>query len=419
MFATPLASRSLRFAAWHAQQQLRVGSRWKRRARWCLVRIRDLARDEFSIVIVVALAAVVFLPTHWHFRSFAGHPDRAGSFLQALWVVEGGTLAITLAVVIFVFEAISKTATSSLRQFAEEVGLYLVFYIGAVGVVLDGIVLLGGGQGAPNGWAATWATCWGGIDACALISLFIAVVRSLEPGALRGRRLHRARGEIEQETQRLIHRRIALTILSRLCAEQYVIDFTPVFALPPSATAITVFAGRAGQVTDIRLRRLRRLGHAAHELGLPQPRLRAQLGVAVAETTELLWAEPPALERVRRARRIFVFGRRVPQQAFRTTLRRLRHEAMVAISDPISGDYRDVMDVYEELLLVPPRVWAQYGADFGPESPAEHRHSSSRSTTTSPKTSMPKCEPRSPARTSTSLLRRSSSHSVSPAAPST
>ena len=121
------------------------------------------------------------MPVPWGFRRFED-PSRAESFLQALWHVQGATLAIALAVVIFVFQAVYASRQSgSLRQFAEETGIFPIFFFGVYAVVLDGVVLLGGGYGAPGGWAATWATMWAVIEGGLLVVLFVSTIRN--PGA--------------------------------------------------------------------------------------------------------------------------------------------------------------------------------------------------------------------------------------------
>lgn len=143
------------------KSELAVIPRWRRRQRDAREWLTHHAKAESSWWWLLLLAfAVLWLPVPWGFRRFED-PSRAESFLQALWQVQGATLAIALAVVIFVFQAVYASRLSgSLRQFAEETGLFPIFFFGVYAVGLDGLVLLGGGYGAPGGWAATWATIW-------------------------------------------------------------------------------------------------------------------------------------------------------------------------------------------------------------------------------------------------------------------
>lgn len=353
-----------------AKSQFRVSGRWKRRQQGTLRMLSALIRDEFSFAWLFVLAfGIPFIPIEWslgHFAHAASDPSKSESFLQALWQVQGATLAIALAVVIFVFQAVyASRLGGSLRQFAEETGLFGIFYFGVYAVGLDALVLLGGGHGAPGGWSATWATFWGAGDGVLLVVLFVSTIRAIEPGAMHSRRLARARREIERETERLILRRIAVNLLMQFCSE-HAIEFAAGFATAPSRTAIALRAGRDGEVRDLRLRVLRKLGHAAAQANQPQPRLRGYPDVAVAADTELLWAEPTALEHVRRPQRAFRLGGGRHELAFRRTIQLLHDEATRVIANPTPGAYSDILETYTEMMLALPSTWARYGQDYGP-----------------------------------------------------
>lgn len=253
----------------------------------------------------------------------------------------------------------------SLRQFAEETGLFPIFFFGVYAVALDGVVLLGGGYGAPGGWAATWATIWAAIEGGLLIVLFVSTIHAIEPSALHKRRLAGARRDIERETERLILKRIAANVLGHFCDENG-IEFTAAFGSAPSATAIAVMPSHAGEIKDVRLRRLRKLGRAAQAQDLPRPRLRSYLNVPVSETTELLWAEPTVIATLRNPRGIFRIGGQRSERDFRDTIQQLHDEATRLITNPTPGAYTDVLDVYEDMLLALPTTWAKYGQDYAP-----------------------------------------------------
>lgn len=205
----------------------------------------------------------------------------------------------------------------------------------------------------------------GCVEGGLLIVLFVSTIRAIEPSALHERRLARAGREIERETERLILKRIAVNVLGHFC-EQNGIEFTAAFSSAPSATAIAVTPPHAGQIADVRLRRLRKLARAAQARDVPRPRLRAYLDVPVSETTELLWAEPTVIATIRNPRRIFRFRRQRSERDFRETIQQLHDEATRLIMNPTPGAYADILDIYEDMLLALPTTWAKYGQDYAP-----------------------------------------------------
>ncbi|HEX6489777.1 MAG TPA: hypothetical protein VF002_00215, partial [Gaiellaceae bacterium] len=366
-----LTERSLVSIAARSKRKLALATRWQRVTRGVFAPLWYFARSELSFIPIAAVAlGVIFLPLSVWFEPFSS-TTRASAFLQALWQIEGVTLAIALTVVVFVFATVySSRIGGSLRQFAEETGLFPIFYVGLVSLGLDGVVLLGGGEGASGGWAATWAAVWGGVDGLLLGVLFVSTIRAIEISAMERRRLARARREVQRETERVILKRIALNHLLEY-GTRVGFDYTPIFGTSSSATAVAITAGRAGEIADIRLRPLHRLGRLTRQLGLPQPRLRAQLDLRVGADTELLWLEPQTLDRRPRPRprprRAFKLRRKSRELAFRETIERLRDETIRAIDAPSPSLYARQNEVYEEMLLALPATWAQYGQEFGPD----------------------------------------------------
>jgi hypothetical protein len=239
---------SLARLARQEKARLVTESRYARLRRERLAPLASLARDEFSFLWLFPLAfGIPFIPWNVHFRPFAD-TSRAVNFLQTLWQVQGAALGLSLAVVLFVFQAVYGVRLGgSLREFAEETWLFPIFYVGLYGLGLDGLVLLGGGAGASGGWAATWAVCWAAATSALLLFLFVFTVRAIDPRALHRRRLARSNAEIERETERVIFRRVALVVLDRFCQQQS-IEFVPVFGQAPSHTAVAVRAPREGVV---------------------------------------------------------------------------------------------------------------------------------------------------------------------------
>jgi hypothetical protein len=363
-----VTERSLARVSERLKRKLAVATRWQRYGRGALSPAWAFAKGELSFVpIVMGAIGGAFLPIHWQLDAFT-MKDRATNFLQVLWQVEGGTLAIALTVVVFVFATVySSRVGGSLRQFAEETGLFPIFYVGLVALGLDAVVLLGGGQGASGGWAATWAAVWGALDGALLGFLFVSTIRAIEVSAMERRRLARARREVQRETERVILKRIALNVLLEY-GKRVGVEYRPVWGTAPSPTAVAIASGRAGEIADVRLRPLYRLGRRAQKLRVPQPRLRVQLDSRVDEDTELLWVEPQVLTKRPHPRpsRAFKVRKRSRELAFRETIERLRDETMKAIDSPSPSLYARQNEVYEEMLLTLPATWAQYGQEFGP-----------------------------------------------------
>jgi hypothetical protein len=363
-----LAERSLVGVAARSKRRLAIATRLQRLGRGIAAPLWHFARSELSCIPIALLAiGGAFWPIHASLEPFAS-TDRAAVFLQALWQVEGVTLAIALTVVVFVFATVySSRIGGSLRQFAEETGLFPIFYVGLVSLGLDAVVLLGGGEGASGGWAATWAAVWGGLDGLLLGVLFVSTIRAIEISAMERRRLARARREVQRETERVILKRIALNSLLEY-GKRVGFEYTPIFGTAPTATAVAITARRSGEIADIRLRPLNRLSRLAKKQGVPPPRLAAQLDQRVGADTELLWVEPQALRaRPRpRARHAFKLRRKNRELAFRETIERLRDETIRAIDPPSPSLYVRLNEVYEEMLLALPATWAEYGQEFGP-----------------------------------------------------
>lgn len=350
----------------YAKANLAKTSPWHRRRRdareWLIGHIR--AESSWWWLLVVMFGAV-WLPIPWGFSLFE-KPQRTEAFLQALWQVEGATLAISITVVVFVFQAVyASRLRGSLRQFAQETFLFPIFFAGVYAIGLVGLVLLGGGYGAPGGWAATWVAVTGGLLGVLLIFLFISTISAIEPRALHKRRLARARREIERETERIILQRIATNLLGRFCAD-HGIEFSPGYAVTPSRTAVGVRPEVAGEVQDIKLRPLRRLGKAAEVLKLPKPRLRAYPDERVSEALDVFWAEPRVLSYVPEYMSVVKVGKSDGERAFKATIKQLHDEATTLIANPVPGEYGDILDVYEDMVVALPTTWAEYGQEYGP-----------------------------------------------------
>src|SRR4051794_31244476 len=112
--------------------------RLARRSRWAALELPwvERARERLRhglrflgrpvVVLGGSLAAgigLLWLPTSSHFDAFST-PLGARDLLSTLWQVEGGTITLTLTVILVAFEAIWRSRfRGSVRRFAEEVWL--------------------------------------------------------------------------------------------------------------------------------------------------------------------------------------------------------------------------------------------------------------------------------------------------------
>ncbi len=216
--------------------------------------------------------------------SFFEEPTEAAEFLRTLWQVEASVLALSIAVIIFAFQAVSSSRYRiKLYEFAEDVHLFPVFYVGIVGLVVDGLVLLGFGNGAPAGGAASWAIIVSGSSFPLLALLFTNTVRALDPDELHRRRLVRMREEVSRAVEQEIFERIALNLLEHRC-QAAGIEFRPFLSDSPSPGSKEITAPLNGYVSDIDLRKLQSLT----EGGLSGVKLLVYVGARVAEGQTIL-----------------------------------------------------------------------------------------------------------------------------------
>jgi len=228
-------------------------------------------------------------------------PVAAIEFIRVLWQVEASVLALSITVIIFAFQAVfSYRRDVKLYEFAEDIHLFPVFYVGVVGLILDGLVLLGVGNGAPGGSAASWVVIVSGSSFPLLAMLFTRTVRALDPDKLHRRRLTRIREEAHKAAELEIFERIAQNVLVRRC-EETGIEFSPFFAGSPPAGSRDIIAPLSGYVADINLKKLESLT----EDGSSGVKLLVYVGARVAKGRVIIVLPPSATEKsVRRSRQV-------------------------------------------------------------------------------------------------------------------
>jgi|SRR5215203_754933 len=139
------------------REQMRAGGirRSEKIVGWTKAKVRaafDTPLYAFVWILLVGLAGLLagwYLVSDeirlWQLHiplSLFNNPSDAAEFLRTLWQVEASVLALSITVIIFAFEAVSSRHNIKLYEFAKDVHLFPVFYVGVVGLIVDGLILL-------------------------------------------------------------------------------------------------------------------------------------------------------------------------------------------------------------------------------------------------------------------------------------
>jgi hypothetical protein len=371
MMALKWQARSLRRLAAAQKAQLE-GLTHARRARRRLDRVvwNAFHHRWWSLLLAIPAFGAPFLPLSWSLSPLRD-TKKAQDYLQTLWQVQAAGLALSLAVVIFIFEAVYSTRPRpSLRGLAERISLPVIFYAGLYGLGLTGLVLLGGGQDSRGGWAATWAVVWAALSAVSLIGLFIAVLGQIEPDTLYRRWLDSLRNQANAVVEFDVLRRIAAARLQELCTE-VAIDFHPVFGSDSSPHLAAVPARRSGVIHDVNLWRVAKAGRLSTELQVAQahhnesPTILVMVGARVREGDALMRVAR-VIHQFSNFPNAFKIRRGDPEAEIRGTLRQVHDEASRLIRERSPGAYSEINEVYEHVLLAFPETWARYQQQFVP-----------------------------------------------------
>lgn len=309
---------------------------------------------------------------------FDSKPD-AAEYIRTLWQVEGAVLALSITVIVFAFQAIgSSRYGASIYEFAQDTRIYLVFYWGVVGLVVDGLVLLGLGEGAPNGGAGTWAVAVS-LSSLPLVALvFSGTIRALDPDRIHDRRVRRLREEVGRTVEREIFERIALSLLEQRCGRAGV-RLRLFSSDPVPEDGVVVQATRAGRVRNIDLSRLGSLQPTSGENAVSpsSPELRVRLGQEVALGQVVVVVPPSAVPEgssassaqkkiEKRARGVVKLERDQGPRPYglARASERLHEEALAVIRSGSPSLYEDVLNAYEEALFAFPDAWRRYGQRF-------------------------------------------------------
>lgn len=287
------------------------------------------------------------------------------SFIESLWQVQAAAVGLTVAVVIFAFQALASSRwRTDLREFARSTFFIPVVFLGTTSLLVDGFVLLGWGRGAPEGWAATWAVVLAALTLLSVPFLFTRVLRAIDPSMLRRRILRLIAAEVRHEVEADIRQRVALTMLDRWCND---IGAKYTWITRAQPWHVPISSGSAGVVADVRLRRLRQLaGKLAGRTANESVQVAVHLGAGVSADTAVLLLPEQATDRDRRLARgvVRVRGGARSSDRLDELLDQLHAAAVDAARSGEAGWYGEIRDAYVEMLLAFPQAWSTYGQKF-------------------------------------------------------
>lgn len=319
----------------------------------------------FVLVLGLMLVLVSLMPIPIRFDLLIDQKE-AEDFLSTLWQVLAAMLALSVAVILFLFQAVGGSRpTGGLREFAEDSHLFKFLDFGVLALLMVGGVLLGLGRGAPGGWAGTWATFLGGVSILSLAFLFRLALRAVSTDRLHEQRLLRLRRRAVAYVERAALAERANALLADVCSSAG-IDYEPIFHQPPVGSR-PVRSPASGMVADINLRRLTVLAERVRG-GNGEIALVVLPGQDVASDRPLLyWSGEASIGTLLDPQRLF-WLRTDGTDDLSDALEQVHAEALEAIrvGDPLL--YGQTSSLYRELFASFARGWATYGAEPPSES---------------------------------------------------
>jgi hypothetical protein len=308
---------------------------------------------------------LLFVPVDLHFTAFATDAG-AKDFLSTLWQVEAGTIALTLSLIVVAFEAIWRARfRGSVRRFAEEVGLLYALSAAFVSLIAIGVCLLGWGQGAPGGWAGTWALCLSAVAFAAVPIVLIRTLLLMNPATVHERRLEQIRGEVHDAVDEEVFQRLAYGELKERAEQVSALGLQPILVGRPTANLVAVEPTTAGLVTDIRIGSLTRIARRLQEGDEETLIIAASVGQYAARGSTIALISSSASPWKRwRVRRAFNIDTRARRSRLYDVISDLHQEALQAIREVQPSTYDDIAELWVELLLALPQAWRRYGHSF-------------------------------------------------------
>jgi hypothetical protein len=329
---------------------------------------RLLSDHQIAVALVIfgLVLAITFAPD-WHVDIPPLNDEAAArAYLQTLWQVLAAAVGISIVMIAFVLEAFlssgEKRHGGTLREFAADTWLLIAIDLGAATLITVGIVLQGNLRSAPAGWAGAMAILFSGIAVVVLLAVIPRrILRVIDPEQLRRLRSERTNEAVDDALREQIvgqvgdHLLLASEGTSRLTR-----------GISALAGAWIASASRDGYLHDIRLGQLARVARK-----LPKGQ---SVDVLVAAGNEVQRGQPlacvphgqSALAR-RRTRRAFVVRRRTSVrsiQALNRTLDRLAQQGLDAVRQRQEGEWREIGQLYRDVLVKFPSVASQLGVPF-------------------------------------------------------
>jgi hypothetical protein len=306
----------------------------------------------------------IFFPIGFHFSIF-DDTESARSYLSALWQVAAVTIALSLTLILVVFEAIFRARfRGSGRRLTEETRILYAVSAAFAALVVIGVVLLGYGHEAPAGWAATWATAFAALAFAAVPLLLIRTLAWMNPATPHEQRLAQIRAETYDAVDEEAFERLAYGVLKeRTSAAGIELDM---FRMAPAFDQrVEVGAADAGIVRDIRLSRLERVARNLTKKQRGALAITTYLGqyVARSERVAVLPASASARE-VRRVEKAFGIDTQTRISRLYGVIGHLHDEALRTIREVKPSEYDGIAELWAELLLALPRAWSRYGLIF-------------------------------------------------------
>lgn len=337
-----------------------------------VVRLRDyfwsmpslLRSVSLPLLVLASAIAALFLPVPLFYAALATDSP-ARDFLNQLWQVSGASVGLSIAVVVFAFQGISSgNLVATLQDYAVRAPLLAVVYLGISSLIVDALVLLGVGYGAPAQWAATWAVDLSGLSIVSVAFLFAVALRSIDPQFLRRRRIRAIHRQAAFSVRQDARVRIGLNLLFRDADEQY-FEFSPL-SISNASGALVVQARAVGEVRDIRIRQLRKLATACQKMNAVKPVLFAYPGRVVSLNTTIITIPAGRPDLLKRARKVAIVrsARWQPKINLEHHAQQLHDEAVRAISTSSLLAYGQAVEAQRELLLALPRMWHILGRNF-------------------------------------------------------
>ena len=325
----------------------------------------------------LALIAVVGLPLCDVDWGVLGDPEESKRYLHTLWQVVAASLALSVAMIGFVFEAFANAARrslgGSLREFTRTIWLNATLRLGFAALICNGVVLLEIGHEAPGGWAALWAIFLSAITlGVALPIVFGNTLKALDLDYL----IEMQTREVDDLVKRTMEHQLRGQAGDMLLERMYK-DHGVARGLWVGDEQQEGIPGTNSRVLfDVRIDRMLRLaetipGDGDGDDGTRRARVEilASLHDAVSERSPLI-SVPTGQGTLwkRSVRRAVKLRRRRDgdraAQLLGERLNALHEAALAAIREHRRGDWMKISEIYSRALLALPKTTAEMGVPF-------------------------------------------------------